>query len=41
MQCSAPEWLIWNTNGPTQLFGREAGRAALILTSTMMAVVSI
>jgi len=33
-------WLIWKTSGPTQIFGREIGRAALILTAVMMALVS-
>jgi cytochrome d ubiquinol oxidase subunit II len=33
-------WLVWKTDGPTQTFGREIGRAALILTATMMALVS-
>jgi cytochrome bd ubiquinol oxidase subunit II len=34
-------WLIWKTTGPTQTFGREIGRAALIATMAMMAVVSL
>jgi cytochrome d ubiquinol oxidase subunit II len=33
-------WLVWKTTGPTQLFAREIGHAALILTAAMMAVVS-
>jgi len=33
-------WLIWKTDGPTQVFGREIGHSALILTAVMMAVVS-
>jgi cytochrome d ubiquinol oxidase subunit II len=33
-------WLIWKTDGSTQVFGREVGRAALILTGAMMVVVS-
>jgi cytochrome d ubiquinol oxidase subunit II len=33
-------WLIWKTTGPTQVFGREVGHAALILTMIMMALVS-
>lgn len=33
-------WLIWKTDGPTQIFAREIARAALILTSAMMALVS-
>ncbi len=33
-------WLIWKTNGATQTFGREAGRAALLVTAVMMAAVS-
>jgi cytochrome d ubiquinol oxidase subunit II len=33
-------WLIWKTNGPTQIFGREVGHAAVILTAACMAVVS-
>jgi cytochrome bd ubiquinol oxidase subunit II len=34
-------WLIWKTTGPTQIFGREIGRAALIATMAMMALVSL
>jgi len=34
-------WLIWKTEGATQVFGREVGRAALILAVAMMAVVSL
>ena len=34
-------WLIWKTDGATQIFGREVGRAALILTMAMMALVSL
>jgi cytochrome d ubiquinol oxidase subunit II len=34
-------WLIWKTTGPTQIFGREIGRAALIATMAMMGVVSL
>jgi len=33
-------WLIWKTDGPTQVFAREIGHAALILTAAMMAIVS-
>ncbi len=33
-------WLIWKTEGATQVFGREVGHAALILTGAMMAIVS-
>ncbi|WP_232629959.1 cytochrome d ubiquinol oxidase subunit II [Methylobacterium sp. Leaf118] len=33
-------WLIWRTDGPVQIFGREVGRAALILTASMMLLVS-
>ncbi|TGQ05453.1 cytochrome d ubiquinol oxidase subunit II [Mesorhizobium sp. M2E.F.Ca.ET.219.01.1.1] len=33
-------WLIWKTDGPTQIFGREVGHAALILTAASMALVS-
>jgi cytochrome d ubiquinol oxidase subunit II len=33
-------WLIWKTNGPTQIFGREVGHAAVILTAAGMALVS-
>ena len=33
-------WLIWKTDGPTQVFAREIGHAALILTAAMLAVVS-
>ena len=32
-------WLIWKTNGPTQIFGREVGHAAVILTAACMALV--
>lgn len=34
-------WLIWRTEGPTQVFAREVGHAALILAAAMMAVVSV
>ena len=34
-------WLIWKTTGPTQVFGREVGHAALLLTMAMMALVSL
>jgi cytochrome bd ubiquinol oxidase subunit II len=34
-------WLIWKTDGSTQVFGREVGHAALILTMVMMVLVSI
>lgn len=33
-------WLIWKTEGPTQVFAREVARAALILTAAMMLLVS-
>ncbi|GJD49427.1 Cytochrome bd-I ubiquinol oxidase subunit 2 [Methylobacterium crusticola] len=33
-------WLIWRTDGPTQVFGREVAHAALILAMAMMALVS-
>ena len=33
-------WLVWRTKGGTQVFGREIGRAALMLTALMMALVS-
>ena len=33
-------WLIWKTQGATQVFGREVGHAALILTAVMLAFVS-
>jgi cytochrome d ubiquinol oxidase subunit II len=33
-------WLIWKTDGPTQVFAREIGHAALIVTAVMMAAVS-
>ena len=33
-------WLIWRTDGAVQVFGREVGRAALILTAAMMTLVS-
>jgi cytochrome bd ubiquinol oxidase subunit II len=36
----AAGWLIWKTEGPTQIFGREVGQAALILTVSAMAAVS-
>jgi cytochrome d ubiquinol oxidase subunit II len=36
----AAGWLIWKTDGPTQIFGREVGQAALILTVGAMAVAS-
>lgn len=34
-------WLIWKAEGPTQVFGREIARAALILTAAMMLLVSL
>ena len=37
----AAGWLIWKTDGPTQIFGREVGQATLILTMGAMAVVSV
>lgn len=33
-------WLIWKADGPTQVFAREVGRAAIILTTIMLAAVS-
>lgn len=33
-------WLIWKTDGPTQVFAREIAHAALILVAAMMALVS-
>lgn len=33
-------WLIWKTDGATQVFAREIAHAALILTAAMMALVS-
>jgi cytochrome d ubiquinol oxidase subunit II len=33
-------WLIWKTDGPTQVFAREIGHAAVILTAAMLALVS-
>ncbi|MBB3772619.1 cytochrome d ubiquinol oxidase subunit II [Angulomicrobium tetraedrale] len=33
-------WLIWKTDGATQVFAREVAHAALILTAAMMALVS-
>ncbi|MFG1464148.1 cytochrome d ubiquinol oxidase subunit II [Xanthobacter sp. DSM 24535] len=33
-------WLIWKTDGPTQVFAREVAHAALILTGAMMLLVS-
>ena len=33
-------WLVWKAEGPTQVFGREIGRAALLLTGAMMLLVS-
>jgi cytochrome d ubiquinol oxidase subunit II len=33
-------WLIWKTDGPTQVFAREVGHSALILTAIMMLLVS-
>jgi cytochrome d ubiquinol oxidase subunit II len=33
-------WLIWKTDGPTQIFGREVGHAAVILTAACMVLVS-
>jgi cytochrome d ubiquinol oxidase subunit II len=33
-------WLIWKTDGQTQVFAREIGHAAIILTAAMLAVVS-
>ena len=34
-------WLVWKTEGSTQTFGREVGRAALLLTGLSMALVSL
>ncbi|MCB4768548.1 cytochrome d ubiquinol oxidase subunit II [Ancylobacter sp. Lp-2] len=34
-------WLIWKTDGTTQVFAREIAHAALILTAVMMALVSL
>ena len=34
-------WLIWKTDGATQVFAREIAHAALILTGAMMALVSV
>ncbi|GLK82093.1 cytochrome d ubiquinol oxidase subunit II [Ancylobacter defluvii] len=34
-------WLIWRTNGATQVFAREIAHAALLLTAAMMALVSL
>jgi cytochrome d ubiquinol oxidase subunit II len=36
----AAGWLIWKTEGSTQVFAREIGHSALIATSAMMAIVS-
>ena len=33
-------WLIWKTEGPTQVFARDVAHSALILTATMMLMVS-
>ena len=33
-------WLIWKTDGATQVFAREIAHAALLLTAAMMALVS-
>ncbi|CAO4185825.1 cytochrome d ubiquinol oxidase subunit II [Methylorubrum aminovorans] len=33
-------WLIWRTDGPTQVFAREVAHSALLLAVAMMAVVS-
>ena len=33
-------WLIWKTDGPTQVFAREVAHSALILTAAMMLLVS-
>ena len=33
-------WLVWKGEGPTQVFGREIGGAALLLTGAMMLLVS-
>jgi cytochrome d ubiquinol oxidase subunit II len=33
-------WLIWKTDGPTQVFAREIAHAALILSGAMMLLVS-
>jgi cytochrome bd ubiquinol oxidase subunit II len=33
-------WLIWKVDGSTQVFAREIGHAALILTAAMLVVVS-
>jgi len=33
-------WLIWKTDGRTQMFGRKIGHAAVILTAACMALVS-
>lgn len=33
-------WLIWKTEGATQVFAREVGHSALILAGVMMALVS-
>ena len=33
-------WLVWKTDGSTQVFGREAGHAALLLAVLMMTLVS-
>jgi cytochrome d ubiquinol oxidase subunit II len=34
-------WLIWKTDGPTQVFAREVAHSALILTAAMMLLVSV
>lgn len=34
-------WLIWRTSGPTQVFGREIARAALILVAATLVLVSL
>lgn len=33
-------WLIWKTDGPTQVFAREVAHSALILTAVMLLAVS-
>jgi cytochrome d ubiquinol oxidase subunit II len=33
-------WLIWKTDGPTQVFAREVAHTALLLTAVMMILVS-
>lgn len=34
-------WLIWKTDGPTQVFAREVAHSTLILTAAMMLLVSV